>query len=153
MSDALRPTKVALAGLLTTRWPFARRRHSGASPDARDAVNAMLEAAGIELGCSGPRAVQVRDYRVYDVALTHGFTGLRDAYVDGWWDADRLDVVTDLMLSGSPSIPFAHRTSLALGYLGAAFRNPQSLASNAKARRHYDLGNDLYQAMLDRRLV
>jgi cyclopropane-fatty-acyl-phospholipid synthase len=153
MSDALRFAKAALATPLATWRPFARRRHSGASPGARDVVNAMLEAAGIELGGSGARAVQVLDDRVFDVALTRGFTGLRDAYVDGWWDADRLDVVTDLMLSSSPGIPSAHWTTLALGYLDAAIRNPQSLASNAKARRHYDLGNDLYQAMLDRRLV
>jgi cyclopropane-fatty-acyl-phospholipid synthase len=121
---------------------------------ARRTVQDLARRAGIEIGGSGPLSVHVRDEDLYDVVLARGLTGLREAYVDGAWEAERLDVVTERLLSCGVSLRWADRAELALGALSGRLRNLQSRArSRQVGRRHYDLGNDLYGAMLDRRMV
>jgi cyclopropane-fatty-acyl-phospholipid synthase len=114
----------------------------------------MVRRAGVEIGGSGPLSVHVLDDEVYDIALARGFTGLREAYVEGAWDADHLDVVTERLLSCAVPLRWADRAELALGALAGRLRNLQSRSrSHVVGRKHYDLGNDLYAAMLDRRMV
>ena len=67
--------------------------------DVKRPLERLLEATGITLDGNGPTSVRVLDDRVFHAAATRGLAGLRDAYVDGWWDADRLDVVTERLLS------------------------------------------------------
>jgi cyclopropane-fatty-acyl-phospholipid synthase len=116
-------------------------------------VEDLARPAGIEIDGSGPGAVRVLNDQVYAVALTGGFVGLRDAYVDGWWDADHLDVVTERMLSHRVPLRWASRARMLVGALSGHLSNRQRRSRNAQSRRHYDLGNDLYRAMLDRRLM
>ncbi|WP_437515704.1 cyclopropane fatty acyl phospholipid synthase [Sorangium sp. So ce1099] len=120
---------------------------------ARAVVEALARRAGVAIGGSGPLSVRVVDDDVYEIALSRGFTGLRDAYVDGAWEAERLDVITERLLSQRVPLRWADRAELAIGALSGRLLNLQSRARSAQAGRHYDLGNDLYRAMLDRSMV
>ncbi len=125
-----------------------------ASGAARRAVEALLERAGVEVGGTGRLSVRVTDEVAYEMALARGFTGLREAYVDGAWEAEHLDVVTERLLSREVQLRWADHAELALRMLSGRLRNLQSRArSQEVGRRHYDLGNDLYEAMLDRAMV
>jgi cyclopropane-fatty-acyl-phospholipid synthase len=119
----------------------------------RAVVEGLARPAGIEIDGSGPGSIRVLNDEVYAVALTRGFVGLRDAYVDGWWDAERLDVVTERMLSHRIPLRWAGGVRLLGSALSGLLRNRQSRSRNSQSRRHYDLGNDLYRAMLDPRMV
>ncbi|WP_437316426.1 cyclopropane fatty acyl phospholipid synthase [Sorangium sp. So ce385] len=119
----------------------------------RAVVESLARRAGIEIGGRGPLSVRVLRDDVYDIALSRGLTGLRDAYVDGAWEAERLDVVTERLLSQRVPLPWAARAEIAAGALSGRLRNLQSRARSAQVGRHYDLGNDLYRAMLDRNMV
>jgi cyclopropane-fatty-acyl-phospholipid synthase len=116
-------------------------------------LESLVRPAGIEIDGQGPASVRILHDDVYEIALTRGFTGLRDAYVDGLWDAERLDVITEKMLSTRVPMPWSDRAELVLSGLWSRAINRQAQSRNTQSRRHYDLGNDLYEAMLDQRMI
>ncbi len=117
------------------------------------AVRSLLAPAGIELGGTRPHDIRITDERFYAVGLAGGFSGVRDAYVEGWWETDRLDEVTSRILACDARLPYAGRLTLALSALTGRLANLQSLRRANQVRAHYDLGDDLFQAMLDARRV
>jgi len=120
---------------------------------AKKTVEALAQRAGLEIGGSGPLSVRVLNDDVYEIALTRGYTGLREAYVDGAWEAEHLDAVTERLLSCSVPLRWADRAEIALGAISGRVLNLQSRARAAQVRRHYELGNDLYTDMLDRSMT
>jgi cyclopropane-fatty-acyl-phospholipid synthase len=89
-------------------------------------------------------------------ALLRGSTGLGDSYADGRWDADDLTALVRLAARNAPKLDALRRRA-------AFVVRPVQLARRAgantprRARRqiaaHYDLGNDLFAAMLDERML
>jgi cyclopropane-fatty-acyl-phospholipid synthase len=73
--------------------------------------------------------------------------------VDGWWDCERLDELAARVVGGSLQLPLAGWLTLLRGHLHARVANLQSPRRATQVQRHYDLGSDLFAAMLDRRLV
>lgn len=112
-------------------------------------IEGILAELGSELGGAGPVDVQIHDNRVHTLGLANGTKGLLDAYVDGWWDCERLDELvcryftTDLRLSPGAKVDIAARA------LFHKLFNAQSIRRSTHIRRHYDLGNDLFETMLD----
>jgi cyclopropane-fatty-acyl-phospholipid synthase len=108
----------------------------------------LLRAAGIEIGGTAPWDLRVLDDRLFDRVLAGGSLAAGEAYMDGWWDADRLDeffarvhrAQLDRRLATAPLIARA-----ALSRLGNLQGRRLSLRV---AQQHYDLSNDLYVAML-----
>jgi len=118
------------------------------------AMRSLLEPAGITLGGTAPHDVRVLDERFYTVGLRDGLSGIRDAFVEGWWETDRLDDVTHRMLiSDANAIPYASRLTLAANAVVGRITNLQSIRKANQVRAHYDLGDDLFTAMLDRRRI
>lgn len=74
--------------------------------------------------------------------------------MDGWWDVERLDDFFSRMMSANLS----EKISPSLGFLiEVAKHKVLNLQSKARAfeigERHYDMGNDLYKAMLYKRMT
>lgn len=119
----------------------------------RQRVLRLLAAAGVHPGGGGPCDPIVHDQRFYSRVLTQGSLGLGESYMDGWWDVDSLDGMLVRVLRAS----LDHRVpGLAshLDDLRAWLLNLQSARrATAVGERHYDIGNDLFQAMLGRRMV
>ncbi|MGV3642285.1 MAG: cyclopropane fatty acyl phospholipid synthase [Adhaeribacter sp.] len=117
-------------------------------------LTAILDLAGIQVNGPQPWDMQVHDERLYRRVLSQGTLGLGEAYMDGWWDCDQLDACICRILRADlyKTARFSWNTKLKL--LAARFLNLQSLGLAAKnARRHYDLGNQLYELMLDKRMT
>jgi len=117
-------------------------------------VRHLLEKAGIIIGGIAPHDIIVHDERVYARVIRDGSLGLGEAYVEGWWDSPALDeTLTRILrarLADQAGISWPERASVRL----ARIINLQSrLRALRVAEQHYDLGNELYCAMLDRRLV
>ena len=117
-------------------------------------VKNMLLKGGIVLNGSSPCDIVVHDVRMFDRVFKDGSLGLGESYMDGWWDAEKLDeffykvFVSNLESEIKPSI------GLLIAYLKSRLINFQTLSRSRKvAEQHYDIGNDLYTAMLDKRLV
>ena len=113
----------------------------------------ILSDAGIEVNGNRPYDIQVHDERLYRRIFLQGTLGLGEAYMDGWWDCEDLaDALTRLLRSeASKKTPNFAAKVLALSQ---KFVNAQDIHKAKRvAEQHYDLGNDLYAAMLDKRLV
>lgn len=116
-------------------------------------VAALLETADVRLDGGRPWDMQVHDKRLPVRLLAQGSLGLGEAYMDGWWDSADLDGLLWRLLQARLD---ERRPGLADAWDGlkARWLNLQSARRSFEVgRRHYDLGNDLYAAMLGRRLV
>ena len=121
---------------------------------ARAFVEALLEKADVKIGGNRPQDIVVHDERLFNRILRSGTLGLGEAYMDGWWDANELDAFGYNVLSAHLDKEVTLNFSSALTVLKASLFNRQSNARAFKiAEAHYDLGNDLYEAMLDKRMV
>ena len=70
--------------------------------------------------------------------------------MEGWWDADRLDETFARLFSTGAIARIPKSVGSMLGALRARLINTQNRSRSQKvARRHYDLGNDLYTSFLD----
>jgi cyclopropane-fatty-acyl-phospholipid synthase len=117
-------------------------------------VEALLGRAGITVGGNAPWDIQVHDDRFFTRVLRDGTLGFGEAYMDGWWDAEALDQTIDRLLRGKLDEEVRDSWPLLAHVLRTRLFNLQGLLRAFEVgRRHYDIGNDLYQAMLDRRLV
>lgn len=116
-------------------------------------VRQLLETASIAVNGDQPWDIQVHDDRFYQRVLRDASLGLGESYMDGWWDCDAIDALIDRVLRANLREAVENNLRLAWHVLRAKLFNRQSTAKSLEvAERHYDLGNDLYQAMLDKRL-
>lgn len=121
---------------------------------ASELLREILASAGITLNGSNPWDIQVKDERVYSRIFRDGSLGFGEAYVDGWWDSQALDQTVERVLRANLEtvvrenwVVLAHAVRARLFNLQAAPR------AFEVGERHYDIGNDLYERMLDKRMV
>jgi cyclopropane-fatty-acyl-phospholipid synthase len=115
-------------------------------------IEEILSFAGIRVNGPEPWDIQVHDERFFGRALGEGSIGVGESYVDGWWDVQALDeFFTRFRRADLAS--HVHDLKTALLILKTRVLNLQTMRrAKLVAQAHYDLGNQLYQAMLDRRM-
>lgn len=119
----------------------------------RERLQSLLAQCGASLGGSRPWDMTVHDPRFYTVALLRGSLGIGEAYMAGWWDCERLDELAARIWSSGGIVQPGGLASW-FGDLYARLVNLQSIArARVVGRVHYDVGNDLFRAMLDRRMI
>ena len=123
------------------------------SSAAKRFVLDQLHRAGVHVGGTGPGDVAVHDERVYDRVLRDGTLGLGESYMEGWWDAAPLDAFLFRLIDADIQDAFPRNLALLLSVLRGRLLNMQRLRVREVGERHYDIGNDLYAAMLDRRMI
>jgi cyclopropane-fatty-acyl-phospholipid synthase len=112
----------------------------------------MLAGSGVRINGDAPWDPQVFDARFYQRIFADGSRGLGEAYMDGWWDAERLDELFHrvLALNLDERLQGLARWRLAVDVLRHRVFNLQSHRQAFEVgERHYDLGNDIFEAMLD----
>ncbi len=113
----------------------------------------LLAVAGITLNGPAPTDPQEKDSRVYDRVMSSGSLGAGESYMDGWWDVEDLPGFFSKLLAADLGREFQH--------IGALWYIVRSYLLNLQSKRrafvvgeqHYDIGNDLYERMLDKRMV
>ena len=105
------------------------------------------------LGAGEPQAtVRINSARVWR-SLLHGSRGLADAYANGLWETDDLSAVIRVAARNAPVFDRWRRRVAWLRVPAQAVRGIRSENSRRRSRRdiaaHYDLGNDLFELMLD----
>ena len=113
----------------------------------------ILAKAGIELGGSRPFDVTVHDDRLWGRAISHGTLGFGEAYMDGWFDSEALDQFIYKLLEYDIYAHLKPDLGLALSFLRGRLFNRQRSHVREVGEKHYDIGNDLYSRMLDRRMI
>jgi len=113
-------------------------------------IEQWLADTGVRINGPDPWDIRVRDDRFYARVLKDGSLGLGEAYMAGWWDCPRIDEFICRLLKGNLEDKIRRNLRTLLFYLSARIFNRQSPArAGIVARRHYDLGNDLFFSFLD----
>ena len=116
-------------------------------------VEKTLELTGVEINGKNPWDIQVLDERFYKRAITEVDLGFGEAYMDGWWDAERIDELIFRILRSELLDKVKYNYKIALQLAGFWLINLQSRRKAFEiGERHYDLGNNLFQNMLDKRM-
>lgn len=117
-------------------------------------VSSLLAEAGVRVNGSADWDITVHDDRLFRRLIVNGALGLGEAYVDGWWDCRRIDQLFDRLLTADVPRRIAFDRHSLYESIHQRVRNLQNLTGAARnGRYHYDLGNDLFTAMLDRRMA
>ncbi len=117
-------------------------------------IRDTLEEAGVVIGGDGLADIHVHDDRLYQRVVRDRELGLGEAFQDGWWSANQLDEFIATVQEAN--LRDVVRPSVALLKLMASsrFTNRQTVKRAQKnASAHYDIGNDLYERMLDKRMI
>ena len=114
----------------------------------------ILHNAGIEVGGDQPRDIAVHDDRFWARVIAEPELGLGESYQDGWWDANQLDeFIAEVQTLDLRSL-VRPRPGLALHVAKARAMNRQTARrARRNAGAHYNIGNDLYERMLDKRMI
>lgn len=114
----------------------------------------LLDRADIQLDGPAPDDLQVHDERFYDQVVRDRELGLGETYQQGWWSAERPDELLAKVMTAHLADEIKRSPQLMALALRARFVNRQSVRRAAKnASAHYDIGNDLYERMLDKRML
>lgn len=113
----------------------------------------LLSLAGIQINGNRAYDIQVSDDRFYKRAVTEVELGMGESYMDGWWDAEKLDELIYKIVRADLLNKVKRNYKIALQLLGFYIINMQSRRrAFIIGERHYDLGNDLFEQMLDKRM-
>jgi cyclopropane-fatty-acyl-phospholipid synthase len=119
----------------------------------RKTIEALLEGCGVRINGSNPWDIRIFDEDFYARVLRQGSLGFGESYMERWWDVEDLEELIYRLLNAR--LDERVRTWRdAIAYISAALFNRQRRArAFAVGERHYDLGNDLYEGMLDSRMI
>lgn len=120
---------------------------------AETLVRDVLARCDVEIGGNRAFDVTVHDGRLYNRLLTQGTLGLGEAYMQGWWDSDAIDELVRRLVSVNAAEIARLDFSVLLSFVRGTLLNLQRWRPFEVGQRHYDLSNDLFTAMLDKRMV
>ena len=119
-----------------------------------NATRKLLSAAGIQIDGNNPWDIRVSNEEFYPRVLTQGSLGLGESYMEGWWDCEKLDEFFYRVLNaGIEKQVRRNRALLRDVFLARIFNRQSRKRAFRIGEKHYDLGNDLFRIMLDRRMV
>lgn len=114
----------------------------------------LLALADVKVGGSRPFDIQVHDDRLYNRVLGGGTRALGESYMDGWWDCKRLDQFICRMLAANVRDQLRVSPALVKHLLVSRLTNRQTTGrAHKNVAHHYNIGNDLYERMLDKRMI
>lgn len=133
----------------------ARKLLSSLDPRrAQDLFRELLAEADIVIGGTRPWDIQIHDERIWSRLLRDGTLAAGEGYVEGWWDTPALDQFIDRVLRVRLANVLRENWLLVAQAVRARILNLQSITrSFGNGQHHYDIGNDLYEAMLGGRLL
>ena len=114
----------------------------------------LLHCADIEVNGTRPWDIEVKDPRFYQRLFWGGSLGLGESYMDNWWECQALDVLFFKLLRHRLDKKVRFRGKMVTTILKSLIQNRQNRRKAYEvAETHYDAGNDLFELMLDSRMV
>ena len=114
----------------------------------------LLNSADIQVNGSRSWDLQIHNELFYERISRGQSLALGESYMEGWWDCKALDQFSEKLLKGSLDKKVnATSPSFLLHLIRAYIFNTQSKKrAFMVGQKHYDIGNDLFSLMLDKRM-
>lgn len=110
----------------------------------------LVHQAGVEFNGGNPWDIQVLNPSFYRRVLQQGVLGLGESYMEGWWECERLDEFFHRAVGEGLDKQLPEKIWALVSILCSRLFNRQSRRRSwVVGRKHYDLGNDLFEAILD----
>ncbi|RKX82018.1 MAG: cyclopropane-fatty-acyl-phospholipid synthase, partial [Spirochaetes bacterium] len=117
-------------------------------------IEELLALTDIEINGSRPWDIRVLNDAFYSRVLKDPSMQMGETYMDGWWESDQLDETINKLLRARLGYKLRKNKRLAWRILMAKLFNFQAKdKAFIVGEKHYDIGNDLYRAMLDPRMI
>lgn len=117
-------------------------------------LDKALAAADIRINGDRPWDLIIKDNRAIKKSLAYGNLGLGESYMAGWVEIPAIDQFIDRVLLARIDERVGHSLHVVIHTLMARLFNHQSpVRAWRVGQRHYDLGNDFYRDMLDKRMT
>ena len=117
-------------------------------------ITKLLALADVKINGKRPWDIKVNNPNFYSKVLSGGSLAFGESYMDGWWDCKALDQLFYKIISAKLDKKIKKDIWLTLQAVRAKIFNLQSKKRAFQiGERHYDMGNDLYKIMLDKRMT
>ncbi len=114
----------------------------------------LLLSAGININGDNPWDMRVYNEKTFDRVFRDGSLGLGEAYMDGWWDCEKLDEFFYRILHSRLDEKVKRNWPLLWRAAMSKIFNQQSKnRAFAIGEKHYDTGNDLFVQMLGKSMA
>lgn len=113
----------------------------------------ILSLAGVKINGDKPWDIQVHNKDFYKRVITEVELGMGESYMNGWWEVEKLDEMIYKIIRADLQNKIKHNYKVALQLAGFWLINMQAHhRAFIIGEKHYDLGNDLFMNMLDKRM-
>ena len=116
--------------------------------NSQQTVRELLDRARVHINGSQSGDIQVHNDQFYDRVLAEGSLGLGEAYMDGWWDARKLDDFFFRIHTVELDKAVRDTRLILNGFKARLFNMQTHSRSKRVAQQHYDLNNEFYEQML-----
>lgn len=126
----------------------------GKAGSAETVIREIFDEAGVGVRGEKPGDILVKNDDFYGRMLRDASIGLGESYMDGWWECEEMDLFIEKLLRIDIKKKVQGSLRMKLLTVQAIVTNMQSRGrAKIVAEAHYDIGNDLYEVMLDPRMV
>lgn len=120
----------------------------------KDTIEKLLSKADVTLNGPNPWDIQVHNDAFYDRVFAGGSLAVGESYMDGWWDAEALDELISRILGAKLKNEVGKNLETLFYIAKSKLFNQQSRSRAFQVgEEHYDVGNELYERMLDKRMT
>src|SRR3569833_570490 len=119
----------------------------------RRTVEELLTGTDIKINGSRPWDIREHDERFFQRLLGRGSLGAGESYMDGWWDCDQLDEMLSRILRADIEQHLRSPRAVLLACTARLINMQSRRRAFEVGKQHYDLGDDLYERMLDPRMI
>jgi cyclopropane-fatty-acyl-phospholipid synthase len=116
-------------------------------------VEQLLSIAGVKINGNNSWDIQIHNKDFYKRALSEAELGIGESYMDGWWDCEKIDeMIFRIIRARLDQVVKRNFSILFKLFLARIFNLQSRRRAFIIGERHYDLGNDLFLNMLDKRM-
>lgn len=121
-----------------------------ADSDAQKVVTEIAAVANVNINGNQPWDIQVHNNGFYELVLKEASIGFGESYMASWWDSAQLDQTIYYILRANLEERIKPTWQMYWAIIKAKLFNAQDKTGSLKViHQHYQLGNDLFENMLD----
>lgn len=122
-------------------------------PNKKEVIQSLLSEAQITLNGNGNADIHVNNSGFYNRVLSKGVLGFGESYMDGWWEVQKPDDLFYRLINASLHEKVKSWKIVPHILKAKIFNSGKQSKAFEVGKKHYDIGNALFQKMLDKRMV